>query len=143
MEEVMDQQTWFYRVFGTLFVAFGVAALFLAAVGLYGVMSFAVARRTPEMGIRLALGAEGGQLIGLMMRKGIVQMGVGLVIGLGLAALAAGPLQMVLFEVNARDPMVFGVVVATLASVGLLASFVPARRVSKLDAVVALDPEAR
>jgi predicted permease len=143
MEEVMDQQTWFYRVFGTLFVAFGVAALFLAAVGLYGVMSFAVARRTPEMGIRLALGAEGGQLISLMMRKGIVQMGVGLVIGLGLAALAAGPLQMVLFEVNARDPMVFGVVVATLASVGLFASFVPARRVSKLDAVVALDPEAR
>jgi predicted permease len=143
MEDVMDQQTWFYRVFGTLFVAFGIAALFLAAVGLYGVMSFAVARRTPEMGIRLALGAEGGQLIGLMMKKGIVQMGVGLVIGLGLAALAAGPLQTVLFEVDARDPVVFGVVVVTLASVGLLASFVPARRVSKVDAVVALDPEAR
>jgi len=140
MEDVVDQQTWFYRVFGTLFMAFGAAALFLAAVGLYGVMSFAVARRTKEMGVRLALGAQGGQLVSLMMRKGMIQLAVGLVIGLALAALTSGPVQMILFEVNARDPMVFGIVVVALALVGLLASFVPARRVSKVDAVVALTP---
>jgi predicted permease len=141
MREVMDQQTWFYRVFGTLFVAFGMSALFLASVGLYGVMSFAVARRTQEMGVRLALGAQGGQLVGLMMRKGLLQLAVGLAIGLTLALLAAGPLQMALFEVDARDPRVFGAVALALAVVGLFASFVPARRVSRVDAVVALNPD--
>ena len=137
---MVDQQTWFYRVFGTLFMAFGASALFLASVGLYGVMSFSVARRTQEMGVRLALGAQGAQLVSLMMRKGMVQMAIGLVIGLGLAALTSGPLQTVLFEVDSRDPRVFALVVVTLAGVGLLASFVPARRVSKVDAVVALGP---
>ena len=122
-------------------MAFGVAALFLASVGLYGVMSFAVARRTQEMGIRMAMGAQGGELVKLMMKKGIVQLAVGLVIGLGIAALAAGPLQFVLFEVNARDPVVFGAVVAVLAAVGVLASFIPARRVTTVDPVTALTPE--
>jgi predicted permease len=141
MNGVIDSLTWFYRVFGTLFMAFGAAALFLAAVGLYGVMSFAVARRTHEMGIRMALGAGTSQLVGLVMRKGVVQLVVGLSIGLGLAVLTAGPLQIILFEVNARDPVVFGAVVATLAVIGLLASFVPARRVTKVDPVAALTPE--
>jgi hypothetical protein len=141
MDGVIESLTWFYRVFGTLFMAFGAAALFLAAVGLYGVMSFAVARRTHEMGIRMALGAGGSQLVGLVMKKGMVQLAVGLGIGLGLAVAAAGPLQMVLFEVNARDPVVFGTVVGTLAVIGLLASFLPACRVTKVDPVAALTPE--
>ena len=93
------------------------------------------------MGIRMAMGAQGGELVKLMMKKGIVQLAVGLVIGLGIAALAAGPLQFVLFEVNARDPMVFGAVVAVLAGVGVLASFIPARRVTTVDPVTALTPE--
>jgi putative ABC transport system permease protein len=141
MDGVIDSLTWFYRVFGLLFMAFGAAALFLAAVGLYGVMSFAVARRAHEMGIRMALGAGAAQLVGLVMRKGVVQLVVGLGIGLGLAIAAAGPLQIILFEVNARDPFVFGAVVVTLAVVGLLASLVPARRVTKVDPVAALTPE--
>ena len=141
MTTVVENTTWFYRVFGTLFMAFGAAALFLASVGLYGVMSFAVARRTQEMGIRMAMGAQGSELVKLMMKKGIVQLVVGLVIGLGTAALAAGPLQFVLFEVNARDPMVFGAVVAVLAGVGVLASFIPARRVTTVNPVTALTPE--
>lgn len=141
MQEVIDLESWFYRVFGVLFMAFGLAALFLASVGLYGVMSFAVARRTKEMGVRMAMGAQGGQLIGIMMKKGVIQLAVGLVLGLGIAILTAGPLQIILFEVNARDPQVFGMVVLTLAAVGLLASFIPARRVSRVDAVVALTPD--
>ncbi len=140
MTTVVEATTWFYRVFGTLFMAFGAAALFLAAVGLYGVMSFSVARRTQEMGIRMAMGAEGRGLVTLMMKKGMVQLGVGLVIGLGIAALAAGPIQIVLFEVNARDPMVFGSVVAVLGVVGMLATFIPARRVTTVDPVTALTP---
>ncbi len=107
-------------------MAFGAVALFLASVGLYGVMSFVVARRTQEMGIRTAMGAKGGELVKLMLKKGVVQLAIGLVIGLGIAALAAGPLQFVLFEANPRDPFVFGAVVVTLSAVGVLASFIPA-----------------
>src|SRR5262249_39344016 len=89
MDGVIAQQTWFYRVFGVLFMIFGFVALFLAAVGLYGVMSFAVNRRTQEMGIRLALGARPGGLVGLVMKRGMIQLAVGIVLGLGLAAVAS------------------------------------------------------
>ena len=75
------------------------------------------------------------------MRKGAIQMAVGLTIGLILAALMATPLQIVLFEVNARDPVVFGTIAATLAFTGFLASFVPARRVAKVDPATALHAE--
>jgi len=141
MVGVIERQTWFYRVFGTLFMAFGFAALFLAAIGLYGVMSFSVTRRSHEMGVRLALGAQGGQLVWLVLKKGVVQLAIGLGIGLGLAALATRPLQFVLFGVEARDPVVFGAVVATLALIGLAASFIPARRVTRVDPVIALGAE--
>jgi ABC-type antimicrobial peptide transport system permease subunit len=141
MPDVIKAQTWFYTTFGTLFMVFGFVALFLAAVGLYGVMSFSVSQRRTEMGVRMALGASGRSLIGLVMRKGAIQMAVGLVIGLILAGLATTPLQIVLFEVNARDPMVFGTIVVTLAVTGLLASFVPARRVTKVDPATALHAE--
>ena len=119
-------------------MAFDAVALFLASVGLYGVMSFVVARRTQEMGIRMAMGARGGELVKLMLKKGVVQFAIGLVIELGIAALAAGPLQFVLFEVNPRDSFVFGAVVVTLSAVGVLASFIPARRVTTVDPVTAL-----
>lgn len=141
MNDVVRNQTWFYRVFGTLFMAFGAAALFLASVGLYGVMSFAVTRRTQEMGIRMALGAGGPELVKLVLRKGLGQLGIGLGIGLVIAALAAGPIQVILFEVNARDPLVFALVVVALGSVGIVASLLPARRVTRVDPVVALSPE--
>jgi predicted permease len=141
MVGVIEQQTWFYRVFGTLFMAFGFAALFLAAIGLYGVMSFSVSRRSHEMGVRMALGAQGEQLVWLVLRKGVVQLAIGLGIGLGLAALATSPLQFILFGVQARDPAVFGAVVATLALIGLAASFIPARRVTRVDPVIALNAE--
>jgi len=141
MVEVIAQQTWFYHIFGTLFVLFGAAALFLASVGLYGVMSFSVTRRTREMGVRMALGARNEQLVWLVLRRGVVQLGVGLAIGLTLAALATRPLQFVLYGVQARDPAVFGVVVASLALVCLAASFIPARRVTRVDPVIALTAE--
>lgn len=141
MPEVIKAQTWFYTTFGTLFMVFGFVALFLAAVGLYGVMSFSVSQRRTEMGVRMALGASGRSLITLVMRKSAIQMAVGLTIGLVLAVLMATPLQIVLFEVNARDPMVFGTIVLTLAATGFLASFVPALRVSKVDPAAALHAE--
>jgi putative ABC transport system permease protein len=138
MQQVIDQATMFYRVFGTLFVAFGLAALFLAAVGLYGVMSFSVSQRRREMGIRMALGAEDSRLIRLAMRRGLKQVAIGSVLGIALAALATRPLQIVLYEVDARDPVIFGGVVLILALVGVLASYIPARRVSQIHPAEAL-----
>jgi predicted permease len=141
MRRVIDRQTTFYTIFGTFFTAFGICALLLAAAGLYGVMSFAVTQRTREMGVRSALGAQAGQLIVLVMRKSVVQLVVGLVLGLGLALLASGALQPVLYHVDPRDLLVFVAVTLTLAVASLVASFLPARRVTKIDPVLALATE--
>src|SRR5262245_16749598 len=141
LRRVIERQTWFYTVFGTFFMSFGFCALFLAAAGLYGVMSFAVTQRTREMGVRSALGARGPQLILLVMRRSTVQLAGGLLAGLALALLASGALQPVLYKVNPRDTSVFAAVVAALALVSLVASFLPARRVTKIDPVLALGSE--
>ncbi len=103
MRSVIDRQTLFYTIFGTFFMAFGFCALFLASAGLYGVMSFAVTQRTREMGVRSALGANGRALIVLIMRKSVLQLAIGLALGLGLALLASGALQPILYHVDPRD----------------------------------------
>jgi len=141
MDGIMLRLTWFYPVFGKLFMLFGIVALFLGAIGLYGVMSFAVTQRTQEMGVRMALGAEGRGLVGLVMRKGLIQLALGLGIGLGVALLAAGRMAFLMYEVGPRDPWVFAGVTATLAAAALVATIVPARRVTKVDVVVALRGE--
>ena len=141
MRSVIDRQTLFYTVFGNFFMAFGFCALFLASAGLYGVMSFAVTQRTREMGVRSALGARGRQLIVLIMRKSVLQLAIGLVLGLALAAAASGLLQPVLYHVNPRDVAVFAGVVATLTLTTLSASFLPALRVTRIDPVRALANE--
>ncbi|MGH9310625.1 MAG: FtsX-like permease family protein, partial [Vicinamibacterales bacterium] len=141
MQWVIERQTWFYTVFGTFFMAFGICALLLAAAGLYGVMSFAVTQRTREMGVRSALGARGAQLVFLIMRKSIVQLAIGLVLGLGLALAASGALQPVLYRVHPRDGLVFAAVVLTLAVASVIATFLPAWRVTRIDPVVALATE--
>jgi ABC-type antimicrobial peptide transport system permease subunit len=122
-------------------MAFGICALLLAAAGLYGVMSFAVTQRTREMGVRSALGAHGRQLIALVMRRSVVHLAVGVVLGLSLALLASGFLQPVLYHVSPRDASVFLGVVVTLVVVSLVASLLPARRVAKIDPVKALATE--
>ena len=141
MRLVIDRQTWFYTVFGTFFMAFGFCALFLASAGLYGVMSFTVTQRTREMGVRSALGANGRALVVLIMRKSVGQLAIGLALGLGLALLGAGALQPILYHVDPRDRAVFALVAATLACVSLVASLLPARRVTRIDPVLALASE--
>ena len=141
MRRVISRQTWFYTTFGTFFMAFGICALLLAAAGLYGVMSFAVTQRTREMGVRSALGAKGGQLVALVMRRSLVQLAIGVVLGLVLAVFAAGALRPVLYRVDPRDVSVFAGVVIMLVAVSLLASLLPARRVAKIDPVKALATE--
>jgi putative ABC transport system permease protein len=141
MRRVINRQTWFYTVFGTFFMAFGFCALFLAAAGLYGVMSFAVTQRMREMGVRSALGARSGGLIALVMRRSVLQLVIGLTLGLGLALLASGALQPVLYHVDPHDVLVFAAVVVALALTSLAASYLPARRVTTLDPLIALAAE--
>jgi predicted permease len=136
--ERIEENTWFYNVFGTLFMVFGGVALFLAAVGLYGVMSFSVARRTSEVGIRMALGASRGQVLSLILRQGGQQLALGLGLGLALAVLASRAISMALFEVSPNDPTVFLTIVVILGLTGVAATLVPARRATHADPASAL-----
>jgi ABC-type antimicrobial peptide transport system permease subunit len=137
----IDQRMWFYRVFGALFIAFGVAALFMATVGLYGVLSFSVSRRVNEMGIRMALGANARDVIRLVVRQGGSQIAFGLALGLVMALGLTRVIRILMFETTPQDPPVFAVVVLVIVAVGLLASFVPANRATRVDPIVALRSE--
>ncbi|HUQ79955.1 MAG TPA: ABC transporter permease [Gemmatimonadaceae bacterium] len=138
MDQVVALSTWFYGTFGTLFSAFGIAALFLAAIGLYGVMAFSVGRRTQEMGVRLALGARPSDVLRLVLKQGLIQLGIGLGIGLALALLLARGLQLVLFGVGPADPVVLVAVVVVLAASGIIACLIPARRATRGDPMTAM-----
>ena len=138
LDQAILQNVWYFRVFGILFMVFGFAALFLGGVGLYGVMSFTVARRTQEMGIRMALGASARDILRLVMKQGLWQLGIGLTIGLGIAALLSRGLQVVLFQVEPFDPLIFVTVAMVLFVSGTLAVLIPARRATVVDPMVAL-----
>ncbi len=138
LDDATSQSLWFVRVFGTMFMIFGLVALFLASVGLYAVMSFSVSRRTREVGIRMALGAQGRDVIGMIFGQGLWQLGIGMGLGLALAGAIASVMAVVLFQVQPRDPMVFGGVAAVLVAVGLLACLIPAKRATLVDPLVAL-----
>jgi predicted permease len=136
--EVIDRRTWFIGVFGTVFIVFGLAALFMASVGLYGVLAFSVSRRTQEMGIRMALGASTADVIKLVLRQGVSQLGIGLALGLALAFGVTRVIGIVMYNVDPQDPLVFGGVLAVIVLVGMAAAFFPARRATGVDPVVAL-----
>jgi predicted permease len=141
MRGVIHQEGWFYIVFGTLFIVFGGAALFMATVGLYGVLSFSVSRRMREMGIRMALGASARDVIRLVLRQGGTQLAFGLGLGLLIALGLTRVIGILMFEVTPRDPPVFLLVVLIISAVGLLASLVPARRATRTHPVLALRSE--
>ncbi len=132
------QGTWFIRVFGTIFMIFGGVALFLSSVGLYGVVAFSVRQRTKEMGVRMALGAQGSDVLWLVVRQGVVQLAVGLVLGFGLAFLLSRGMGFLLFGVEPLDETTFLAIAVVLMGAGLLASWVPARRATRVDPVIAL-----
>jgi putative ABC transport system permease protein len=113
-------------------------ALFLAAVGLYGLMAYNVSRRTQEIGIRMALGAQSGDVLRLVLRKSLILTVVGIVLGLGLAYGLGTLMQAIMYDVKAGDPMTFIMVIALLLAVALLATYVPARRALRIDPMDAL-----
>jgi putative ABC transport system permease protein len=134
------------RITATLFTIFGVAAFILSAVGLYGVMSFAVNQRTQEFGIRMALGADAARIFRMVMTQGAWQLGIGLFLGAGAAALLLGvvgaaAVQEILFKVNPLDPIIYCAVAGLLSMVAAASCFVPARRATRVNPMVALRTE--
>jgi hypothetical protein len=126
------------RVASRLLSLAGGLGLLLAAVGVYGVLSFLVAQRTREMGVRLALGAEARQVVRMIVRRGLALAAVGAFVGLGLAALLTRFLQSFLFEVSPLDVGVFALMTLATLTIAGLASWIPARRASSVDPMVAL-----
>jgi ABC-type antimicrobial peptide transport system permease subunit len=121
-----------------MFSLFGGVALLLAVIGLYGVRAFSVARRTREIGIRMALGASSAEAQRMVLREGLELMAVGAGIGLVLSLLVDKVLAGMLFQVNGADPLVFSVAVLLLGVTSLAACYFPARRAARIDPMVAL-----
>jgi len=132
---------WLARVGGRLFSIFGVMAMFLAAVGLYGVKAYLVSLRTREIGIRMALGASPRGVLWLMVRDALILTGVGVVVGLGLAALVATAVAGIVFRSSPFDPVVFAGAVTLIAVTAAIASYIPSRRVIRIEPFAALRDE--
>ena len=136
--ELVARRTWYYRVFGMLFMVAGLVALFLAAIGLYGVMAFSVSRRRHEFGVRMALGASAQAILRMVLGQGLRQLAIGIAAGLGMGMLLARGLQVVLFGVDPADAQVYAGIVAVLGLTGVAACVIPARRATRIEPWIAL-----
>jgi predicted permease len=138
MEQILEASVASRRFQMYLAVAFGLSALALASLGIYGVISFTVARRTSEMGIRIALGARGSQLVGMVVRQGMIPVAAGLAAGVGCSLAIGRLIASQLYAVAPNDPLSIAGVVMLLLVVALCACWIPARRATKVDPLTAL-----
>jgi putative ABC transport system permease protein len=138
LEEQIANSLWLPRTGAYLLGAFGLLSLVLAAVGLYGVISYSVSQRTHEIGIRMAMGAQKAHILKMVLRQGLVLVAVGVVIGLGLAYAGSRVIVSLLYGVNAADPVTFLGIAVLLGVVALLACYWPARRATSVDPMFAL-----
>jgi putative ABC transport system permease protein len=138
LEEIMAESLTSRRTPTMLAVAFGVVALFLATIGIYGVLAYQVTQRRREMGIRLALGSDAGGIFRLILREGATLLAVGFAAGLAGAFALRGTLSAQLYDIQPMDPLVVTLMATILAIVGLLACAIPARRAAKIDPLIAL-----
>jgi putative ABC transport system permease protein len=141
MDQLVDESLAGDRFNTILFGSFAGLALLLAAIGIYGVMSFAVAQRTHEIGLRMALGAGRAQVLRLVLQEGMLLALVGLIVGLGGAYFVGRVMKSLVYEVNALDPAAVSAVTAVLLASALLACYLPARRATQVDPMVALREE--
>jgi putative ABC transport system permease protein len=138
MEQSFAQQRWPYRVFGTMFTIFAIIALVLSSVGIYAVTAYSVTQRTQEIGVRMALGAQPRQVSWLILRQGLVQLVIGLVLGTAGAVLAGPVLQTLLVQIKPTDPITLGGIGLLFTAVTVCACLIPARRATRLDPLTAL-----
>ena len=124
-----------------MFGAFGLLALVLASVGLYGMLAYDVTQRTRELGVRMALGAQRAQLAGMIVGEGMRTAALGGVIGVTIALASATLVEPLLYDTSPRDPAVYGVVLLVLGIVALAATLLPARRAVHVDPIVAMRTE--
>ncbi|HEY4130618.1 MAG TPA: FtsX-like permease family protein, partial [Gemmatimonadaceae bacterium] len=141
MREALDDATVPVRLFGSLFVVFGIVALTLASIGLYAVLAFAVSRREREIGVRVALGATATDIVRMVLKDGGLQLALGIPVGLVLGVVGARAARAMLFGVEPTDPATIAIVVATLLATGIAACVGPAIRASKADPVRSLSAE--
>ena len=141
LPEVFARNRWFQRVFGTIFAIFGSIGLFLAIVGIYGVLAYSVSQRTQEIGIRIALGGQRWSILRLVVGHALKLALLGVAIGIAASYAATRVMASVLVGVTATDTLTFAIVAMGLTFVALLAGYIPARRASRLDPVVALRTE--
>jgi predicted lysophospholipase L1 biosynthesis ABC-type transport system permease subunit len=138
MDQLVDESLAGDRFTTLLFAGFAGVALVLAAIGIYGVMSFAVAQRTQEIGLRMALGAGPREVLLMVLREGMFLAATGLLLGLGGTYFVGRTMKSILYEVSAIDPLAVGAVAAVLLLAAMLACYLPARRATHVDAMVAL-----
>jgi hypothetical protein len=138
MTELLEWSNRAVYLFGTMFVIFGAVALLLAAIGLYAVMAFSVSRRVRELGIRMALGATTGDVVRTVCRQGVLQIGIGMTVGLVAGSALVRLTRAMLFEVRPNDPMVFVIVAGVLGGAALVACLIPALGATRVDPLVAL-----
>jgi len=133
MKQVVSESRQMDTLMAKMMAAMAIVALVLSVAGVYGVISYSVAQRTKEMGIRMALGAREGSVLGLVLRQGAALTGIGIVIGVFTAALVARGMSLWLFGVSPFDAVSFGAAIVILLGSGIAASYFPARRVARLD----------
>jgi putative ABC transport system permease protein len=138
MEQWMDRALEGRRTPMTLLALFGAVALIMSAIGIYGVLAYAVTQRVREFGIRQALGADSRSILSLVLSQGMLRTAIGVVLGIGGALALTRYLQSMLFGVSTRDLPVFAGVTLVLIAVAVLACYIPARRATRIDPMVAL-----
>jgi putative ABC transport system permease protein len=141
MEELRQLGFWQFGLFGVMFSVFGAVALFLASIGVYGVLSYAVSQRTQEIGVRVALGADRRAVLRLVVGEGLKLAAIGIAFGLLGAFGVTRVIRSMLYNVTPTDPLSFGGVAVFLTCIAVLASYIPARRATAVDPMIALRAE--
>jgi ABC-type antimicrobial peptide transport system permease subunit len=141
IEQYVDTVIGRERTFATLSSSFGVLAMLLSAIGLYGMLAYAVSRRTKELGVRLALGASPRRLVGMVLREAALLVVLGIAIGVPLASLLGGTIRSLLYGIQPGDWRSLSVAACVLVAVAILAAWLPARRAAHVDPLIALRHE--